>query len=148
MPPEIELPWLLRAFFVWLEKQPVLGGLILLMLIDVFVGVFLSIAKKTLSSTISWRGMSKKAIMLLILGMAAVLQPFLPTIPLLNLVAGFYSMTEALSIVENAAAAGVPLPHGLVDTLAKLKDSQRLMREQKSIPSPPPPDDPPKPTAT
>jgi toxin secretion/phage lysis holin len=147
MSPELELPWLLRIFFNWLDGQPVLGGLIMLMFIDIFVGIFLSIAKRTLSSTVSWRGMSKKAIMLLIIGAVGVLQPFLPAIPLLNLVACFYTLTEALSILENAAAAGVPLPSGLVDTLAKLKDSQRLMREQKSIP-PQTPIDPPKPTAT
>jgi len=115
------------------------------MLIDVMVGIFLSIAKQTLSSTVSWRGMSKKAIMLLIIGTVGVLQPFMPAIPILNLVSAFYTLTEALSILENAAAAGVPLPSGLVDTLVKLKDQQRLAREQKTI-ARQPEVDPPKPT--
>lgn len=130
----VELPWLMRLAFEWLGNQPVLGGLVVLMTIDVLVGLFLSIAKQTLSSTVSWRGMSKKAIMLLVIGAAGVLQPALPTIPVLNIVAAFYTLTEALSILENAAAAGVPLPAGLVDTLAKLKDQQRIMRDQKTIP--------------
>lgn len=140
------LPWAARAIFEWFQTQPVLPGLILLMAIDVAVGIFLSIAKKTLSSTVSWRGMSKKAIMLLIVGTAGVLQTFLPAIPILNIVSAFYTLTEALSILENAAAAGVPLPAGLVDTLSKLKEQQRIMREQKTVVAQPP-IDPPKPTA-
>jgi toxin secretion/phage lysis holin len=109
----------------------VLSGLIVLMVIDVLVGIFLSISKRTLSSTVSWRGMSKKAIMLLIIGAAGVLQPFLPSIPILNIVSAFYTLTEALSIVENAAAAGVPLPAGLIEALAKLQRDQRIARSQK-----------------
>lgn len=127
----------MKVAFAWFKGQPVLGGLITLMVIDILVGIFLSIAKKTLSSTVSWRGMSKKAIMLLIIGAVGVLQPFIPAIPLLNLVSAFYTLTEALSILENAASAGVPLPAGLVDTLAKLKEQQRMMRDQKNPPSAP-----------
>jgi len=145
MNPEINLPPLVRVLFNWFSGQPVIAGLIALMLIDVMVGIFLSIAKQTLSSTVSWRGMSKKAIMLLIIGTVGVLQPFMPAIPILNLVSAFYTLTEALSILENAAAAGVPLPSGLVDTLVKLKDQQRLAREQKTI-ARQPEVDPPKPT--
>lgn len=127
--------WLL-PILTWFEHQPVLVTLMALMLIDVIVGVFLAISRKTLNSTISWRGMSRKAIMLLIVGMGLVLQPFMPPgIPIANLVACFYVFTEALSILEGAAAAGVPLPAGLVDSLSKLRDQQRMMREQKTVAS-------------
>ncbi len=115
----------------WFRGQPVMSGLLLLMGIDVGVGLMLAIAKKTLNSTISWRGMSRKAIMLLIVGACGVLQPSLPTIPLLNVVAFFYTLTEAISILEGAAAAGVPLPQGLTDTLSKLREQQRVMQRQK-----------------
>jgi toxin secretion/phage lysis holin len=129
--PGIPIPWALQQIFHWFEGQPVLSGLIVLMVIDVLVGICLSIVKKTLSSTVSWRGMSKKAIMILIIGAAGVLQPFLPQIPILNIVSAFYTLTEALSILENAAAAGVPLPAGLIATLSKLQQDQRLARAQK-----------------
>src|SRR4051794_2455588 len=133
MAPDVQIPFLLRVAFQWLQGQPVLGGLIVLMAIDVLVGIFLSIAKKTLSSTVSWRGMSKKAIMLLIVGAAGVLQPFLPQVPILNIVSAFYTLTEALSILENAAAAGVPLPAGLVDTLSKLREQRSMAAAQKKV---------------
>ncbi len=115
----------------WFRGQPVMSGLMLLMCIDVAVGILLAIAKKTLNSTLSWRGMSRKAIMLLIVGACGVLQPSLPSIPILNMVAFFYTLTEAISILEAAAAAGVPLPQGLVDTLSKLREQQRVLRQQK-----------------
>lgn len=133
MAPDVPIPWLLRLAFQWFQTQPVLPGLIALMAIDVLVGIFLSVAKCTLSSTVSWRGMSKKAIMLLIVGAAGVLQPFLPSVPILNIVSGFYTLTEALSILENAAAAGVPLPAGLVETLAKLREQRTMAAAQKSV---------------
>lgn len=123
-----ELPPLLQWLFVWLDRQPILAMLLVLMLIDVLSGVCLSLAKKTLSSSVSWRGMSKKAIMLLMVGVGAVLEPFAQGIPLSKIVAIFYTFTEAVSITENAAEAGVPLPAALVDTLIKLKESQRFAR--------------------
>lgn len=101
------------------------------MVMDIFCGILLSIVKKTLSSAISWRGMSKKSMVLIMVGLGSVLEPFTQGIPLSRLVGIFYICTEALSILENAAAAGVPLPAVLVDMLAKLKDSQRTARAQK-----------------
>lgn len=122
------LPPLLQWGFRWLEHQPILAALLALMAIDIVCGLFLSAARKTLSSSVSWRGMSKKAIMLLMVGVAAVLEPFTQGIPLSRLVGIFYICTESLSILENAAAAGVPLPQALIETLAKLKESQRAAR--------------------
>lgn len=126
-PPE-HLPPLFQWVFIWLERQPILATLLVLMLVDIVCGVLLSFSRQTLSSSVSWRGMSKKAIMLLIVGVAAVLEPFTQGIPLSRLVGLFYIGTEALSILENAAAAGVPLPAALVEALAKLKESQRAAR--------------------
>lgn len=66
--------------------------------------------------------MSRKVIMLLMLGVAAVLEPIAGGLPLSKLVGMFYTVTEALSILENAAASGVPLPRALVESLAKLRE--------------------------
>lgn len=105
-----------------LEGQPVIGALLILMVLDVLVGIVVAIGTRTLSSSVSWSGMSKKAIMLLIVGAAAVIEPYAQGLPLAKLVALFYLVTEGLSILENAALAGVPLPGVLTETLAKLKE--------------------------
>lgn len=134
VPTEITQNSLLRAFLEWFKSQPMMPALLLLMVLDILVGTCLSIVKRTLSSAISWRGMSRKIIMLLIVATAGVLQMFIPSIPMLNVASFFYAVTEGISILENAAAAGVPLPKGLVETLAKLREQSRLMSDQKVTP--------------
>ncbi len=123
-----QLPQFMRVALDWFSLQPIVSGLLILMLIDVLTGCCLAVVQKKLSSTTSWRGMCKKVIVLLLVGVAAVLEPFANGIPLSKLVAVFYIVTEALSIMENAAMAGVPLPAPLIDALVKLKEQQREAR--------------------
>ena len=116
------MPNFVKYILGWLDTQPIVTALLILMMLDILVGVCRAIITKTLSSTISWRGMSRKVIMLLMLGVAAVLEPIAGGLPLSKLVGMFYTVTEALSILENAAASGVPLPRALVESLAKLRE--------------------------
>lgn len=112
------------ALFGWINASPALLALVILMLLDIMTGIFASIIAANLSSSASWKGMSKKVIMIILIGLASVLEPFAQGIPLSKLVATFYIVTEALSIVENAARCGVPLPSALVESLAKLREGQ------------------------
>lgn len=119
--------------FHFVQGIPLVSTLLLLMIIDVICGLVTSFICKTVSSSVSWRGMSKKVVMLLVVGLAAVLEPFAQGIPLAKLVSLFYIATEALSIMENAAIAGVPLPSVLTEALVKIKESQRARREQRAV---------------
>lgn len=118
----INISPMLEVIMLWLNQQPIITALLALMVIDVVSGICVGIARKRISSTISWRGMSRKALMLLIVGVGMVLEPFAGGILTGKIVALFYLFTEAISILENAALAGVPLPKQLVDTLMKLKE--------------------------
>jgi toxin secretion/phage lysis holin len=128
---ELNLPGITTAAFHLLQSMPLVSTLLLLMIIDVICGLITSFISKTVSSAVSWRGMSKKVIMLLVVGLAAVLEPFAQGIPLAKLVSLFYIATEALSIMENAAIAGVPLPSVLTEALVKIKESQRARRAER-----------------
>ena len=108
-----------------LNRFPLVGILLLLILIDICMGTLAAFVAKRLSSNVSWRGMTKKAASLLVLGMVAAVEP-LTGLPLAKLVALFYIWTEAISIVEAAAALGVPLPAQLLDALEKLKAADRI----------------------
>ena len=48
----------------------------------------------------------------------------------------FYVVCEGMSILENAAALGVPLPAALGEALSKLKDDQQKRIGQKVTPPP------------
>lgn len=125
-------PALVHALF-WLEGQPTVSALLIMMLLDVFSGLCAAVVTKSVSSSISWRGMMKKVLTLLVLAMAMVLDPFANGLPISKLVSICFIVTEGISILENAAVAGVPLPPQLMDLLLKMR------ADSKPIPQVEPP---------
>lgn len=119
----------------WWVSRPILTTLALLTTLDVIAGILKAVADKRLNSTTSYIGMSKKAMMFVVIGVVEVLQPFL-TIPITQMVTMFYVLTEAISIIEQAASIGLPLPQGLLDALAKV-DPKSLTGTTYSPPKPP-----------
>ena len=118
-----EMPAFARGVILWLQSQPVIGLLLVLIIADVLVGICRAFITKTLSSTVSWRGMTRKVVMLILIGVASMVEPYAGGIPVSKGVALFYAATEFLSLLENAAACGVPLPQLLIDALSKLKEA-------------------------
>lgn len=125
--PPLDCPTMLHEISVFSAKAmeaygqyPLIGALIMLIGIDILTGLLNALADRTLNSTTSFRGMTRKAMVLLIVGTGAVLEPY-TGLPLSKLIATFYLFTEAISITENLHKAGVPLPSFLTDTLEKLK---------------------------
>ncbi len=113
----------LSVIMHWLQGQPIITTLLALMVIDFLTGIFVAIIKQKLSSTISWKGMSKKAIALLIVGMGIVIDSLVPGMAFAKLIALFYVATEGISILENAALAGVPFPQFITDTFMKMRET-------------------------
>ena len=112
------------AFLIWL-----IGGfdtlakvLIGLMLIDFASGVYAGYKLKNLNSKIAYKGIEKKLWILALLCGASLMHKLVPSIGFRNLVGIFYCATELLSIVENAAKAGVPIPKKLKKALEQLRD--------------------------
>lgn len=89
--------------------------------IDIIVGFIAAFRKKNLSSTISHMGMSKKAIQLLLIAVGRVLEPYTSGMPVGSMTASVFCVTETVSIIENAAIAGVPVPKAILDALQKVK---------------------------
>ena len=103
----------------WGSLTPLVQLLIALMALDIVSGLLAAYSAQALSSTVSFRGMARKALTLVLVGTAAVLQRQLQ-VPLADAVAGFYAASELISITENAARAGLPVPAALQAALAKL----------------------------
>ena len=61
----------LAAF--WGGLEPLLQALIIFMVLDILTGVMAAAAARTVSSEVSYRGMTKKAIVLLLAGAATAL---------------------------------------------------------------------------
>lgn len=103
------------SFYVDLGTMfPILLGLIAL---DFVVGVMVAIQNSTLSARKSWSGVTKKVVEVLLVVMAQILEPAVAGINISEMVAAFYCFHEAVSILQNAAVAGLPVPEFFVKLL-------------------------------
>jgi toxin secretion/phage lysis holin len=101
--------------------HPLVQTLVVLIGLDFASGIILASTTGTVSSDASFRGMGKKAMMLVLVGAASAYNATQPLgFDAGAAVAGFFCTTELISIVENAGRLGLPIPKTLTDALAKL----------------------------
>ena len=98
--------------------------LLVLSVIDYVTGVSAAVAAKTLSSKTGFIGILKKIAILCVIGCAHLLGQTLGLAQIRSAVIGFYIANEGISIAENSAALGVPLPKKLMEILNQLKDKE------------------------
>lgn len=98
--------------------------LLALMTADYISGVGAAVAEKKLSSGVGFRGIAKKVLIVIIVGLANLLDTYvLKSADLLRIVVVFYYIAnEGLSIVENAVRLGLPVPEKLKNVLVQLKN--------------------------
>lgn len=95
--------------------------LVTLIVVDYITGVVRAIYKKELSSAVGFRGILRKVLMLLMVGLSVTLQNVLPQgIPLREITVFFFIANEGFSILENAAGL-IPLPEKLKSVLSQIQ---------------------------
>lgn len=101
----------------------ILITLIILVIADYITGVIKAIINKNLSSEIGAKGIAKKILIFVVVGIASVLQTNIITeaIPLREITIMFYLANEGISLLENAAEF-IPIPQKLKDILLQLRD--------------------------
>ena len=109
---------LLGGFDIWLMT------LIGFTVADYVTGLLKGVINKTMYSKTAFQGGLRKAMIYVIIGVAAALDGLmLPDAPILRgLAVGYYIATEGLSVLENVSACGVPFPQKLKDILLALRD--------------------------
>ncbi len=91
--------------------------------IDYVTGVIKAICEKNLSSSVGFRGILKKMLVFLIVGLTVSLESIMPeTFPLRDMTVFFFVANEGISVLENTAGF-IPLPQKLRSVLAQLKDA-------------------------
>ncbi len=97
-------------------------ALIILMSLDYISGVMCAAIDKKLSSAIGFKGICKKVFILMLVGVANIVDLHVVGTgsALRGAVICFYMSNEALSLFENAAHIGLPVPEKLKDILAQL----------------------------
>ena len=99
-------------------------ALIIFVVIDYITGVMGAIADKKLSSEVGFKGICRKVIIFLLVGIAQIIDVnIIKTGSVLRTaVIFFYLSNEGVSILENAAHLGLPIPEKLKMVLEQLHD--------------------------
>lgn len=86
-----------------------------------------AIAEKTLSSDVGFKGICRKVLIFLLVGVAHILDLHVVKTGsvLRSAVVFFYLSNEGVSILENAAHLGLPVPKKVKDVLEQLHDKER-----------------------
>ena len=104
-------------------------ALIIFMVLDYITGLMCAVIDKKLSSAVGFKGICKKVLILMLVGVANVVDIHIVGTgsALRSAVICFYLSNEGLSLLENAAHIGLPIPDKMKDVLAQLHG-----REDKS----------------
>ena len=110
-----------------------LYALVVFMAADYITGVMCAVADKKLSSAVGFKGICKKVLILMLVGIANLLdvQVVGTGSVLRTAVIFFYLSNEGVSLMENAAHLGLPIPEKLKVVLAQLHDRANDAEEKK-----------------
>ena len=115
------LTWLFGAW------DTALIVLICFMVLDYSTGLLRAYVNKEVSSDVGLRGIARKAVIFIVLIVAVLLDRLLNTGSLVfrTLICYFYIANEGISLLENCAGLGLPIPEKLKEALAQLKDGEK-----------------------
>ena len=101
--------------------------LVSFMALDYLTGVLRAWINKEVSSDIGLKGIARKTVIFIVLIVAVLLDRLLNTGTWVfrTLICYFYIANEGISLLENCAGLGLPVPEKLRDSLAQLKDGEK-----------------------
>ncbi len=133
------IKWALAGFsaligFLFGEWNGLMLALVALIILDYISGIIVAIITKKLSSKIGAKGIAKKILIMLIVMIANIIDVnvigssgILKTATII-----FYIANEGISLLENGAKLGIPLPKKLIDILVQLKETNKDSEGQKA----------------
>ena len=101
--------------------------LVCFMVLDYLTGLIKAYITKKLSSNVGLHGIARKSVILIVLIMSVMLDRILNsgTWVFRTLVCYFYIANEGISLLENGAALGLPIPEKLKDALIQLREGKK-----------------------
>ncbi|MGL4617092.1 MAG: phage holin family protein [Mycoplasmoidaceae bacterium] len=101
--------------------------LICFMILDYITGLLRAYINKEISSNIGLKGITRKGLIFIIIIIAVLLDRLINDSNFIfrTLVSYFYISNEAISILENSGALGLPIPEKIKEALAQLKEGQK-----------------------
>ncbi len=108
-------------------------ALLVFMFVDYITGLMCAVSNRTLSSSVGFIGICRKILILILMGVGHILDVVvLGEVGILRSAVIFYYLSnEGLSILENSARLGLPIPKKLKDALEQLKKESEKREEEK-----------------
>lgn len=105
-----------------------LYALIIFVIIDYITGVMVAILERKLSSRLGFRGIFKKVLIFILVAIAHIIDSKLigSGSAIRTAVIFFYISNEGISILENSAKIGLPIPKKLQDVLNQFKKEDEI----------------------
>lgn len=110
--------------FMYGEVTGLFWALIAFMALDYISGVVVAIIEKRLSSEVGFRGLAKKFLILVFVAVGHIADTYIlgGTPAAMSAVMLFYIANEGISIIENAAALGLPVPKKLTSIMEQIRN--------------------------
>ena len=106
------------------ECDGLMYALIAFVIADYVTGVMCAVSDKRLSSEVGFKGICRKVLIFVLVGMANILDMHVigTGCVLRTAVLFFYISNEGVSVLENAGHLGLPVPARLLDVLEQLHE--------------------------
>ena len=103
-----------------------LYALVVFVVLDYITGVMAAVIEKNVSSEIGYKGIFKKVVIFVLVGVGNVVDQQIigSGQAIRTAVIFFYLSNEGISILENSARIGLPIPERLKDVLEQLKEGK------------------------
>ena len=117
--------------FMYGEGTGLFWALIAFMALDYITGVIVAVIEKRLSSEVGFRGLAKKFLILVFVAVGHIADTYIlgGTPAAMSAVMLFYIANEGISIIENAAALGLPVPKKLTNIMEQIKNKSESEEE-------------------
>lgn len=112
-----------------------LYALLAFVILDYLTGVMCAISDKKLSSEVGFKGLARKVLVFVMVGIGHILDSQIlgEAGVLRTAILFFYLSNEGLSLVENAAYLGLPIPEKLRAVLEQLHEKDRRDGDKHEI---------------
>ena len=102
-------------------------ALLTFVVVDYLTGMMIAVIERRISSQVGFKGIFKKVLIFVLVGIAHIIDIHLigNGSAIRTAVIFFYTANEGISIIENAAKIGLPIPQKLIDVLEQLKKEDK-----------------------
>ena len=110
--------------FLFGEITGLFLALLAFMALDYITGIIIAVINRMLSSKTGFKGLAKKLLILVFVALGHIIDAYIlgGTPAAMSAVMLFYTANEGISIIENAAALGLPVPRKLREIMEQIKD--------------------------